>query len=130
MFSLRALWKGLRGQSLVFSVVFAFAVLGFSLAGLLRSPMRAIGLWGPLVFLLPLILVGWTARLEKRLELRVPFRRWCCYGLIFGSILLSLMLWAYQRHLRQAYAESIQPGPRFEEPARPADLPRGPRHRP
>ena len=127
LFSLRALWRGLRGRSLVFSLIFAMAVMGFSLSGLLRSPMRAIGLWWPLIFLLPILLIGKTAKFERTFDLRPEFRRICCFILIYGSILLSLGFWVYGRHLRNAYAEiSIQPGPLYKEVIE-VNLPRGPR---
>ena len=127
IFSLRALWRGLRGQSLVFSVVFAMAVMGFSLAGILRSPLRATGVWWPLIFIVPILLIGKTAKYERQLQLRPEFRRRACFILIYGSILLSIGFWLYGKNLHAAYQEkSIQPGPRYEETIE-VDLPRGPR---
>lgn len=126
---LRAFWKGLKGNSLVFSLAFAMALLGFSLAGMLRSPLRSIGIWGPLIFLLPIIAIGWSAKLERRLALQDRFRRLACLLLILGSILLTVLLWRYRAMLERAYANSFVPGPAFQEPAPAANLPRGPRHR-
>lgn len=126
--SLRALWKGLKGRSLTFSVVFAMAVMGSSFAGLLRAPLRTIGIWGPLVLILPIVATALLAKQERKLNLGEGFRRTCSYSLIFGSILLALLLWRYQGWLDDRYAESLQTGPRFEEP-REISLPRGPRHR-
>jgi hypothetical protein len=135
LLSLRALWKGLKASSLTFSLVFAMALMGLSLAGLLRSPIRAIGLWGPLVFLLPLIAIGWAARLEARFLPDARFRRRCSLLLIGGSILLTLLLWRYERLLTERYRDTFIPGPAFvEEPAggrsSPIDPRRGPRNRP
>lgn len=126
--SLRALWKGLKGNSLVFSMVFAMALMGFSLAGILRSPLKSIGLWWPLIFLLPIIAIGWSSRLERRLRLSDPFRRLICLILIAGSILLSVILWRYEGFLKERYARSIELGPAFKETADPVR--RGPRNRP
>jgi hypothetical protein len=123
---LRALWKGLRGRSLTFSVVFAMAVLGSSFAGLLRAPLRTIGIWAPLVFLLPIIATGLLARQERKLRLRDELRRTLSYSLILGSIALALLLWRYQSWLEKAYSDSLQPGPLYEERV-PAETPRGPR---
>ena len=53
------------------------------------------------------------------------FNRLCSYSLIFGSILLSLLLWQYRNWLENAYADSLVKGPLFKEQA--PDLPRGPR---
>jgi hypothetical protein len=111
----------------VFSIVFAMAVLGFSFSGLLRAPLRTIGLWGPLLFILPIIATRLLAKYEKRQKIRDDFRRICAYGLIFGSILLALLLWRYEVWLDNAYADSIQPGPLYKEA--PPELPRGPRNR-
>ncbi|NDV62294.1 hypothetical protein G0Q06_07530 [Puniceicoccales bacterium CK1056] len=127
--SLRALWKGLKGNSLVFSIVFAMALLGFSLAGILRSPLKAIGLWWPLIFILPVIAIGWSAKFEKGLKLEPSFKRLLCLILILGSVVLSILLWWTKGFLNDRYADSVQPGPKFEPP-REETLPRGPRHRP
>jgi hypothetical protein len=123
---LRALWKGLRGRSLTFSVVFAMAVLGSSFAGLLRAPLRTIGIWAPLVFLLPILATGLLARQERKLHLRDEFRCTLSYSLIFGSIALAILLWRYQSWLEAGYADSLQQGPLYEKRV-PADTPRGPR---
>ena len=125
IFSLRALWKGLRGRSLTFSLVFAMALMGFSFAGLLRAPLRTIGLWGPLLFLLPLIATGLLARKEDKLPLKAPFKRLCSRILIYGSILLTLLIWRYGVWLREAYKDTFIPGPRYQEA--PRESPRGPR---
>ena len=124
--SLRALWKGLRGRSLTFSVVFAMAVMGSSFAGLMRVPLRTIGIWAPLVFLLPIIATGLLAKQERKLAIGDRFRRLCSYSLIFSSILLAVLLWRYQAWLDSAYARGLQLGPLFKEVQRP-DLSRGPR---
>ena len=98
-FSLRALWRGLRGKSLTFSLVFAMAVMGFSFAATLRDSFRWVGLWGPLIWIGPILLTGWLAKNESKLKLNDTFRRVCAYGLIFGSILLAVLLWKYEDYL-------------------------------
>lgn len=129
LFSLRALWKGLKGNSLVFSLAFAMALMGFSLAHLLRMPLRETGLWGPLILILPFLLIGWLARLETRLQLRPKVRRTCVLILIVGSIACTLLLWRYEAALEKRYADSVILGPKFVEPKPEPKLPRGPRHR-
>ncbi|MEX0326400.1 MAG: hypothetical protein AB3N33_09970 [Puniceicoccaceae bacterium] len=123
--SLRALWKGLRGRSLVFSIVFAMAVMGSSFAGLMRAPLRTIGIWGPLVFILPIVATALLDKQEAKLKLEPEFKRLCSYSLIFGSILLTLLLWNYREWQENAYADSVIKGPLFKEQG--PDLPRGPR---
>lgn len=101
--------------------------MGSSFAGLLRAPLRVIGIWAPLLFILPIIATGLLAKYERRLNLNDDLRRLCAYGLIFGSVLLAVLLWRYQVWLDNTYADSIQPGPLFKEA--PPELPRGPRNR-
>jgi hypothetical protein len=129
--SLRALWKGLKGNSLIFSLVFAMALMGFSLAGMLRLTLRELGLWWPLMLLLPFVVIGRLARLEARLRLRPRIRRACVLILIGGSISLTLALWRYESRLEDRREASVESrlGPKFVEPENKPELPRGPRHR-
>lgn len=115
IFPLRALWKGLRGRSLTFSVVFAMAVMGSSFAGLLRMPLKTIGIWGPLVLILPIVATGLLAKQEQRLPVSVSFKRSCSVLLIFGSVLLVALLGRYESWLEDRYADTVQVGERFRE---------------
>jgi hypothetical protein len=124
--SLRALWKGLRGRSLTFSIVFAMAIMGSSFGGLLRAPLRTIGIWGPLVLLLPIILTGLLAKHEHKLGISLWVRRVCSYTLIFGSIALAVLLWRYENHLQETYEDTFEKGPLFKEEEQPVRR-RGPR---
>ena len=128
VFSFRALWKGLRGRSLTFSIVFAMAVLGSSFAGILRMPLRIIGLWAPLIIILPIIATGLLAKQEQKLDLRDDFKRVCSYTLIFGSILMGLLLWRYEGWIHQSLSDTYEKGPLYKEKA--PVRPRGPRNRP
>lgn len=125
--SLRALWKGIRGRSLTFSIIFAMAVMGSSFAGLMRAPLKTIGIWAPLVFILPVVATGLLAKYEQKLKIETEIKRICSYSLIFGSILLALLLWKYEGFLKTRYADSVQKGPLFEEEG--PERPRGPRNR-
>ena len=112
-FPLRALWKGLRGRSLTFSTVFAMAVMGSSFAGLLRMPLRTVGIWGPLVLLLPIIATALLAKQEQRLPVSIAFKRTCSIILIFGSVLLATLIgryenWLGHRSKRGAFSGSRQ----------------------
>jgi hypothetical protein len=104
------------------------AVMGSSFSGLLRAPLRTFGLWGPLIFILPIIATRLLAKQEHRLKIRDDLRRICAFGLIFGSIFLALLLWRYQVWLDHAFADSIEQGPLYKEEL--PELPRGPRNRP
>ncbi len=125
-FNLRALWKGFRGNSITFSLIFAMAIMGFSLAGIMRDSLRSVGLWWPLVFLVPMVAVGWLAKNEHQLKIRKRTRTLATILLIAGSIWCSTMLGKYEQHLREQYSDTIELGPQYQEPERePAR--RGPR---
>lgn len=126
-FSIRALWKGLRGRSLTFSLVFAMAVMGSSFAGLLRAPLRTIGIWGPLVLILPIVATGLLAKQESKLKMKMETRQLCAYAMIFGSILMAILLWQYESWLERKYADSVQHGPLFKEQENPLLERKGPR---
>lgn len=111
--------------------MFAMAMLGGSLAGLLRDPMRAIGLWGPVAFVLPFLVFGKVAKWEQRWQPGLRIRRLGSLLLVIGSILLALGLWRYERVLEKRYEESFVPGPLYDPDfgKQPIER-RGPRHRP
>jgi phosphoglycerol transferase MdoB-like AlkP superfamily enzyme len=129
LLTLRALWRGLRRNSLVFSLVFAVAVLEGSLSGILREPLTVLGFWLPLAFILPFLLIGWAAKLEKRLKMGDRFRRFACLLLIAGSISLGALLWQYEARLQSHYAASLELGPQFVVTEDEREIPRGPPHR-
>jgi hypothetical protein len=103
------------------------AVMGSSFAGLMRAPLKTIGIWAPLVFILPVVATGLLAKYEQKLKIETEIKRICSYSLIFGSILLALLLWKYEGFLKTRYADSVQKGPLFEEEG--PERPRGPRNR-
>lgn len=128
--SLRALIRGIRERSLLFSLMFAMAVMGGSLAGLLRDPLRAAGLWWPLAFLLPIFIFKKTAAWETRWLGGLRIRSIGSALLIAGSILLSVLLWRYEGALEERYADSFVRGPLFKESSPIDRTRRGPRGRP
>ena len=130
IFPVRALWKGLRGRSLTFSIVFAMAIMGSSFAGLLRMPLRTIGIWAPLVLILPIVATGLMAKYENRLPIRESFKRSCSVALIFGSVLVVACLARYESWLESRYADSVQFGERFRQTDTNPLHKRGPRSRP
>ena len=117
----------LKVSSLTFSLVFALAVLGSSFGGLLRAPLRTIGIWGPLVLILPIVATGLLAKQERKLKMEMRTRQICSYTMIFGSILMAILLWQYESWLQRKYADSVQPGPLFKEQDNPLLERRGPR---
>jgi predicted permease len=93
--------------------------------------MRAIGLWGPVAFVMPFLIFGKVAKWEQQWQPGLRIRRIGSLLLVLGSILLAAGLWRYERVLENRYADSFVPGPMFdpdfgEQPA----VRRGPRNRP
>jgi len=103
IFGIRALWRGLRGKSLTFSLIFAMTVMGLSFAGTLRNSLGWVGLWGPLIWIFPILLTGWLSKNEYKMKISDEFRRTAAYGLIFFSSLLAFALWKYEKHLEAQY---------------------------
>jgi len=123
-FSLRALWKAIRGRSLLFALVFSMAVFGVSFAGLLREPMKALGLWLPVVWLAPVVLISWLAKKEDKLPVRPGFRLWTSLALVLGSLATVYALWRYERWFADAHPK---PERLFEEENEERRFPKGPR---
>lgn len=105
LFLLKPLLKALRGRSLTFSVIFASALMGASATALLRRSLSEIGLWLPVAWIGPMIIVGLLAKREEKLPLRPEFKRLVCYILVFGALTCSIGLWRYDLALKKKYPE-------------------------
>lgn len=71
----RNLYKAIRGFSLTFACVFAFAILGFSIHALLRSVVGVLPIKGIFLWLIPLVLIAILAKLEPRIIPNEALRR-------------------------------------------------------
>jgi hypothetical protein len=99
-FSLRAVniavvswfWRGLRGHSITFSVLFASFVIGWSVADLIRLGLARMGVHWLFVFLVPAVLFGWLSGREARWVPEQDRRRVIARSLIFGSIVLAIVI--------------------------------------
>lgn len=98
-------FKAVRGKSLTFALVFATALLGFSIASFLRRTLSDVGFWLPVVWILPIIAIGFLAKKEDKIPLRAEFKRLLCYILVGGSIFCSVVIWRYRVHLDEKYPE-------------------------
>lgn len=100
-FNLRLLWKGLRGRSLVFSLLFATAVLGYSGAGFVREVFSFIGVPWWLVWLVPIFLIGAIAKKEEEWLPNEKYRKWVSYSVIAFSMAFGYLLWNMEKDARQ-----------------------------
>jgi hypothetical protein len=71
----RNLYKAIRGFSLTFACVFAFAILGFSIHAMLRSIFGVLPIKGIFLWLIPIILIAILAKLEPKLIRNEALRR-------------------------------------------------------
>jgi hypothetical protein len=107
-FLLKPLLRAVRGRSLTFAVVFATAVLGASITGFVRQTLSGVGLWLPLAWLVPILLVGFLAKKEDRIPLSVERKRLICLALVIGSVVFALGIWRYEVYLREKYPDVYQ----------------------
>lgn len=86
------LWRGLRGHSITFSVLFASVVLGISIAGSVGHLLRSLGLHWLYVLIIPAIFFGWLNGREPKWipddKKRKRIARW----IIFGAIVLAVII--------------------------------------
>jgi hypothetical protein len=88
----RNLYKALRGFSLTFACVFAFAILGFSIHSLLRSIVGVLPVKGILLWLIPLIIIMVLAKLEPKLIPNTQLRRKWSGIIVIGSLILVVAI--------------------------------------
>lgn len=91
-FAFSWLWRGLRGNSVTFALLFSFALLGLSLAHFVRSTLTKLGVHWLYVLIIPLFLFSWLAKREERWLPDERQRKLWARGLIGGSVLLALLI--------------------------------------
>ncbi len=121
-FDLPALWKALRRFSLTFSVVFASALLGFPVSGLLRRALGELSLHWLLLWLVPMVLVGLLARYEHLLIRDGDLRRRIAIGVLLFAAAATFVL----GRLRRQMAELRPPPTAREAPGEREPLSREP----
>jgi len=118
----RNLYKAIRGYSLTFACVFAFAVLGVSIHAFLRSVIGILPIRGVLLWLIPIIVIMILARLEPRLIPNVQIRRKWSGIIVIGALVLVVAI----NGIRLRFFRSpVEPAP--TEQVEKSQPPRGPR---
>jgi hypothetical protein len=84
------LWRGLKGNSLTFSTLFASVLIGVSIAGGVKHLLAALGVHWLYVLLIPIFLFSWLAKKETLWFPDEGKRKLYARGLIFGSIFIAL----------------------------------------
>lgn len=95
------MWKGITGRSIIFSLLFATAVLGYSGSGFISGAFKWIGVPWWLAWLIPLFLIGAVAKREDQWLPNEKFRRWLSLGIVIFSALFGFLLWQMEQDAKQ-----------------------------
>jgi hypothetical protein len=88
----RNLYKAIRGFSLTFACVFAFAILGFSIHAMLRSVFGVLPIKGIFLWLIPIILIAIMAKLEPKLIRNEALRRKWSSIIVVTALILAVAI--------------------------------------
>jgi len=88
----RNLYKAIRGFSLTFACVFAFAVLGLSIHSLLQSMVGVLPVKGIFLWLIPIILIAILAKLEPKLVPNEALRRKWSGHIVIAALILVVAI--------------------------------------
>ena len=91
-FAIAWLWRGFKGRSVTFAMLFATAILGLSLAHLARVALAKLGFHWLYVLILPMVLFSLLAKCEERFIPDEGKRAFYARSIIAGSILLALLI--------------------------------------
>ena len=82
-------WKALRGYSVTFAVLLAFALLGVSLIQWLKGALKAMGAPWLAVFILPTVVIGLLAKNERVWIVDDARRKFWSRGILIAAVTLS-----------------------------------------
>jgi hypothetical protein len=91
-FALAWLWRGFKGNSVTFALLFACLVLGWSVTGSLWFFLRQQGVHWLFALVIPGLFFSWLAKREDRIIPEEAKRKLWARGLIMGSILVALVI--------------------------------------
>jgi hypothetical protein len=91
-FAISWLWRGFRGNSVTFALLFASCLLGWSISSEVGRLLARIGVHWLYALILPALFFMWLAKREERfIPDEVKRKRWA-RGLIAGSIVLAVLI--------------------------------------
>ena len=91
-FALSWLWRGFRGKSVTFALLFASCVLGWPVSGAVGHLLVRLGVHWLYALILPAFFFLWLAKREDRLIPEPAQRQLYARGLIAGSIAGALVI--------------------------------------
>ena len=91
-FAISWLWRGLKGNSVTFALLFASLLLGASIAGGFQKLLAALGVHWLYAMLIPIGLFWWLDKKEPTWLPDMEKRKLYARSLIFGSILIAVLV--------------------------------------
>lgn len=91
-FAISWLWRGLKGNSVTFAVLFASLLLGWSVSKEVAHLLTRMGVHWLYVMILPAIFFMWLAKRENRFIPDESKRKLYARSLIIGSIVLAIAI--------------------------------------
>ena len=86
------LWRGLKGNSVTFALLFASVLLGASISGGFHHLLAAFGVHWLYVILIPIFLFSWLSKKEPLWLPDEGKRKLWARSLIAGSIILAIVI--------------------------------------
>ena len=91
-FAISWLWRGFKGNSVTFALLFASFLVGLSLSHYVNVLLTRLGVHWLYAMVLPALFFMWLAKREDRIIPDETHRKRWARGLIIGSILLALLI--------------------------------------
>ena len=91
-FAIGWLWRGFRGNSVTFALLFACLVLGWSVTGHLWFFLRDLGVHWLFALVLPALFFSWLAKREDRIIPDEAKRKLWARRLIAGSLAFAVLI--------------------------------------
>jgi ATP/ADP translocase len=96
-FAFSWLWRGFRGNSVTFALLFATFMLGWPLSGQANHLLTRLGVHWLYALILPAFFFMWLAKREDRIIPDEAKRKLYARGLIAGSITLAILIACIRR---------------------------------
>ena len=91
-FAISWLWRGFKGRSVTFALLFATFMLGWPLSAAVNHLLTRLGVHWLYAMILPACFFMWLAKREDRLIPEEAQRKLWARGLIAGSLLLAALI--------------------------------------
>ena len=91
-FAIGWFWRGFKGKSVTFALLFAAFVLGLSLSHYVKVVLEKLGVHWLYVMILPVFFFTWLAKREDRLFPDEAKRKLYARSLILGAILIAVLI--------------------------------------